>query len=770
MIFIKAFAAVSLSLILFSLLFNSSGGPILTGIERYGWPRLDEVYMKVITNPDAAASAFQACEVGFLPDMIRWANVAKLMQENQTVIRSPDFQFRYIAFNCRDYVPNDAGQPDAGRELAPLNWTSFRQALAWAGLSHAQKEAAMISLHGGPSTTAVDSPVPPALGIWHREPAQYPGGNYTKAWEILQADGFYVENATLMQPNGVPARNQIEVLSPWMGGTFSAQYWVNQWNDFFSNFLHVSNVNIWNNPVGYGTELMPRAFTYRNFDMYWLYWNLPRFPDYLYDFFHSSQDYPEGENSPGLRDPELDRLLETLKYGMNYEEKLQASYDAQDKLVFEDCPYVYIDSRTYFHAFKNYTQYTAEPKWLEGMFNQKGTGADNPWTWGLMHWNTAPSGGTVNYVLTGNLASLHPGLATATYEWDVLNRVEDGLLAADLEMADVPWIASSWSIEPFIYEPLGFSGLRIRFQIRDGIKWHDLEPVTVEDIEFALNYSRNFPRFQSVWQHLSWSQIVDPCTIDIYMNTSSYWVLYDLANIATMFPKHIYDRPDSVNAQLWNITYQQWTGQPPPSQYPFLKALIGCGPFVFDYWNAALGTVHLVKFSEYWVDGPLKQSIIAPGRVEPNTSFEYAVEVTNTGSEEEDVGGFVPATIDYVEVYEDDSLIDTISGPITVEPFEHLQLGSHVHAGLPKGLHAFRVKLYAYGSLCDEYNHTISSTIREDVNADCYVGVDDIFVAARAFGAEAGGARWNGRCDMNNDYYVGINDIFQIATKFGWDP
>jgi ABC-type transport system substrate-binding protein len=765
---------ILLGMILVSLLFGSSAETTLTAIERYGWPRLDEVYMKVITNGDAAETAFQSCEVDFLPDVMRrWINVRKLVEENQTVMASPRYHFCYIAFNCRDYVPDDAGQPDAGRELAPLNWTSFRQALAWAGQSHTEKEAVILQILGGPIFTAVDSPVPPAWGIWHREPPQYPGCNYTKSWEILLAGGFTIASGLLIQPNGVVVRNQIEVLSPASGApTMVAfvQTWVNKWNDFMDNFLGVTNCNFWNNPTDYGTVIIPRGFTWRNFDMYCTCWSLSRFPDYLYDFFHSSQDYPDSDGSPGLKDYELDTLLETIKYGSSYEDKVQACYDAQDKLVFEDCPYVYMYSGTYYSAFKNYTQYTAEPKWLVNMVNQKGYGADNPWTWGNLHWNTAQTGGTVKYVLGHNLTSLHPGWASLSYEWGVLNRVEDGLLAADAELADLPWIACNWSFEPFVYEPLNVNGSRVRFQIRDDVKWHDLKPVTIEDVAFALNYSKSFPRFSSTSQYLLWTQIVDPLTIDVYMNTTSYWIMYDLANIATMFPKHIYDRPDSVNAQLWNITYQTWTGQPPPAQYPFMKALIGCGPFVFDYWNVTTNIVHLVKFNEYWVDGPLKQNVIAPRKVEPNTPLDYAIEVTNTGSEEEGTGEFVPATIDYVEVYEDDNLVDTISGPIIVEPFEHLELGSYVHAGLAKGLHTIKCKLYAYGSLYDEYIHTVSSTIREDVNVDCYVGVDDIFAAAQAFGAEPGLANWNECYDMNNDYYVGIDDIFQIATKFGWDP
>jgi ABC-type transport system substrate-binding protein len=724
--------------------------------------------MKVITNPDAAASAFQACEVDFLPDMTRWPNVWKLTEENQTVIRSPGLHFCYVAFNCRDYVPNDAGQPDAGRPLAPLNWSGFRQALAWAGFSHAEKEEVITQLYGGSIVTAVDTPVPPSLGIWHREPPEYPGGNYTKAWEILQASGFSISEGKLIQPNGIQVRDQVEVLSPWSIYFTWAYYWVNKWNDFFDNYLGVTNCNFLESGVDFDEVLIPRAFTYRNFDMYFLCWSLTRYPDHLYDFFHSGQDYPDGNNTSGLDDPELDGLLETIKYSMDYEEKLQACYEAQDKLVFEDCPYVYCYSRTYFFAFKNYTYYAAEPKWFVGMVTQKGVGGNNPWTWGLMHWSNASTGGSARSVLERNPSSLHPGNASS-YDWKVLNRVEDGLLCASPEMDDLPWVASSWSFEPFIYEPLNVNGSKVRFQLREDVKWHDLKPVTVEDVAFALNYSRGFPNLQPIWQYLLWTQIVDPYTIDVYTNTTSYWILYDLANLGTRFPKHIYNKPGSTTATLWNITYEQWTGQPPPPEYPFMKALIGCGPYVFDYWNATAGTVHLVKFQEYWVNSPVKSCVVLPQRVEPNAPFNYTIEIVNTGSADDITGEFVPAVIDNVAVRVNGQLGMVIPGPIVVQPFERVVLGPFT-TSLEKGSQSIECDVMAYGETIDHYTCHCWSTIKEDVNLDIYVGIDDIFTVAGAFGSLPGEINWNECYDMNNDYYVGIDDIFQIATKFGWDP
>jgi ABC-type transport system substrate-binding protein len=787
----------ALVLILALSILVSSISPALAVVQRVGQPRIDDAFMKVISDPDAATAAFQACEVEFLPDMIRWANIAKLTAEGNLILASPGYNYYYIAMNCRSYVPDDCGQPDAGRPLAPLNWTAFRQALLWAGLSHAEKEAAILQIYGGPIVTAVDSPVPPSLGIWHWEPPIYPGCNYTKAWEYLEASGFTIVAGKLIQPNGVEARGQIEVLSPSSAPTSMAftQKFVDKWNDFFDNFLLITNVNLWNNPVDFGTVLVPRAFDYRDFDMYCHGWSLGGFPGYLYDFFHSSQDYPGSNNAPGLVDPALDHDLEVVKWGTVYEEKLAACYDAQRLLVFENCPTIELCSRTYFTAFKNYAYYTAEDKALVNAVNVKGAGADNGWTWGLMHWNNAPTGGTVRYVLGTNLVNLHPGWATSVYEWNVLNRILDGLIATDYEMTDIPWIACDWEVTPFVWPDLGiYAGQKVRFQIRSDVLWHDLHPVDIYDVKFSLDFLRNFPRYGPIYEHLMWSQVVDPCTIDIYLNTTSEWILYDLAGSALLFPEHMYGCNFTVTGPIGeDITYYyNSTNSPGAHQGGWLlahgydpinaavdtityevggarKALIGYGPFVFDYWDPSTSTAHIVKFNHYWIDGPIAANIIQPQKWDPCEPFQYWIEIVNMGAKDE-LGALVPFVIDRIDVTADGEVIFTIPGPITIDPFDCVVLGPFEYH-FDKCVHYMDIHIYGYGDLIpyESYICPMIISIKEDVNNDCYVGIDDLFGAARIFGRTSFDPEWDSPYDMNGDFYIGIDDIFDIAVHFGWD-
>jgi ABC-type transport system substrate-binding protein len=564
-----------------------------------------------------------------------------------------------MGINMRDYVPDDAGQPDAGRHLEPLNFTGFRLALAWAGLSRDEKAAAITEIHGGPITTPCDTVVPPALGVWFDPTVVAPGCNYTRARkELIDKGGFYIVGDKLFQPNGIQVRDNIEVLSPSPAPTSvaHAQKWCDKWNEFFHTFLGVTNPTLVNTP---NPSYSNRAFNYRNHDIYMLCWSLGRFPDYLYDFFHGSQDIPWGYNSPGINDPELNALLETIKWGLVYEEKLAACHRAQHIIVEEEPVYCPIYSRTYFSVYKDYFYYTGNDIALVNMVNMYGFGPDNGWTRVLMHWSNIPVGGGYKYCVGGPVENLHPGWANWAYEWEILNYLVDGLITTRPDLGDAPWIACNWTVEPFVWLPLGVKeGTKIRFQIRSDVTWHDGVPVTVKDIQFALGTSpdtgfiRNFPRYSSIYEYLAWTEIVDPCTIDIYLNVTSQFILYDLAGVALLWPKHIYADPtnqyafDSAHGWLYDHGYDSVNDDPSqirtdmPNPDPLatnenLTALIGCGPYIFDYWDYTTETGHVTKFPDYWVDSPIKQNFIQPQRVDPGGIFEYYVELVNTGSKED---------------------------------------------------------------------------------------------------------------------------------------
>jgi ABC-type transport system substrate-binding protein len=752
-----------------------------TAVDRVGAPRLDEVYMRIFINPQDALTAYLSGDLDIYPRLTKWWYVEVLMAENQTLLPVESFSFSYFGINTRAFVPADAGQSDAGRSLAPLNWTSFRQGLVWATPAAEEREEAIYSsLNQG--NTPIFSVVPPQWGVWHNPTFPQPSGNFTEAWRLMRDGGFSVNNSMLYQPNGVAVRDTIEVHVGFNTlAVIGNVIWgyVDRWNNFTDAYLGVTNCNFELIVTTHG-DVSLRAFQYRNFDIYFGFWNWDRSPDYLYDLFHSSQEGASNPNSCGIQNQTLDGLLETLKFGLNLDAKLDAAYRAQKLLMTEFCPYVPMHSPRSVAAYSN----RSVTHYLTGMVNQRGFGADNMWTWNLLHWSDMPTGGGVVCAIVDRddaMASLHPGWTTTT-GGQVLDRIFDPLIAPTPSLEDLPWTAGSWMVEPFEWAPLNIvKGVKVTFQLRTDINWHDGKPVTSADVEFAWEFMRSFPRLAHVWEHFVWAESVDPCTVVAYLNVTSQWILYDLAEVALMFPKHIYNHPcvqglfagaSPVDAPLWNISYMDWQGYAPPlipHMDAGLTALVGCGAFVFDYWNATSNTIHLVRNPDYWVDSPVEANVVlAHQRVGLNEEFRFRVELVNTGSTAA-AYGLIATSLDAVNVTIDGNVVATIHGPISLGPFETSVFnGTFTHSFATKGLHEVGCRTYENGSLLDTYEFSIYVTVAEDFNLDYTVDVYDVVVASLAFGSHPGDLLWDARADVNQDSTVDIFDMVKIALRFGW--
>jgi uncharacterized protein (DUF2141 family) len=53
-----------------------------------------------------------------------------------------------------------------------------------------------------------------------------------------------------------------------------------------------------------------------------------------------------------------------------------------------------------------------------------------------------------------------------------------------------------------------------------------------------------------------------------------------------------------------------------------------------------------------------------------------------------------------------------------------------------------------------------------DLNGDGHVNMQDVIIAAQAFGANSSNARWNAEADLNGDGKIGIADLCIIAKNF----
>ncbi len=106
---------------------------------------------------------------------------------------------------------------------------------------------------------------------------------------------------------------------------------------------------------------------------------------------------------------------------------------------------------------------------------------------------------------------LDPRISNSVYDMYVINSVFDGLIILHPEtLAPAPWVAKSWDI---------ISDQQVRFYLNEGIKFHNGEDLTADDVAFTFNWiadeENNSPNMtELVW--MDRAVVVDDYTVDIF--------------------------------------------------------------------------------------------------------------------------------------------------------------------------------------------------------------------------------------------------------------
>ena len=180
-------------------------------------------------------------------------------------------------------------------------------------------------------------------------------------------------------------------------------------------------------------------------------------------------------------------------------------------------------------------------------------------------------------------------------------QITDSLVQYDPEMNLLPRVAESWELSD--------DRLTVTFHLREGVRWHDGEPVTADDVVFTVNKARDPAVENRSWgpalRELVSVEALDPRTVRARYAEASpdfleTWRL-------PLLPRHLAER----DADLL-------TGE-------FSSHPVGCGPFRFvrytpgqeivleandDYWDGRPGIDRLV-FKIFSDQGTAYQALLA---------------------------------------------------------------------------------------------------------------------------------------------------------------
>jgi len=154
-------------------------------------------------------------------------------------------------------------------------------------------------------------------------------------------------------------------------------------------------------------------------------------------------------------------------------------------------------------------------------------------------------------------------------------KVTEGLLSYDFDLAPLPQLATGWSVSG--------DGLRLTFELRQGVRWHDGHPFTSADVAFSIRVLKEIhPRGRATFAALAEVQTPDPHTAIFVLSKPAPFILSALAACESpIVPKHLYDGADPAT-----------NGNAP----------IGTGPFLFKEWVRGSHIVY-ERNPDYW-DAP----------------------------------------------------------------------------------------------------------------------------------------------------------------------
>lgn len=180
-------------------------------------------------------------------------------------------------------------------------------------------------------------------------------------------------------------------------------------------------------------------------------------------------------------------------------------------------------------------------------------------------------GGDLQYVLNVQPPTMDPVMSTATATRDVARPVFETLVTIDSAYEPQPMLAESWEISD--------DGLTYTFNLREGIKFHNGEEMTAEDVVASMNrWLEKSATAQSLIGEGSFEE-VDEYTVNLLITEPSIFVLSALGGTLQfpgIMPKEVVEAATETGVEDY----------------------IGTGPFKFVEWKQDQ-YIHMEKFADY---------------------------------------------------------------------------------------------------------------------------------------------------------------------------
>jgi len=184
--------------------------------------------------------------------------------------------------------------------------------------------------------------------------------------------------------------------------------------------------------------------------------------------------------------------------------------------------------------------------------------------------DAAQTGGQFIHIMTTDIATVNPILVSDTYSSWITGFISDLLVGSSpVDGTFTPALADSWEIAD--------DGVTYTFHLHEGVKWHDGEPFTADDVVFSFD--------ATVAEDSLSVRRADVLTVlDSYRKIDDLTVEFKAkAPVATFIDKTV-GQVGIVPKHNWqDVPFADW-GSDPGSTGTDPKRVVGCGMFKFVEW------------------------------------------------------------------------------------------------------------------------------------------------------------------------------------------
>ena len=276
----------------------------------------------------------------------------------------------------------------------------------------------------------------------------------------------------------------------------------------------------------------------------------------VYNLFHTTTA-EKGYNFIGYHNPEYDKVVEAQRVEIDEAKRKELIHQSQ-KILAADQPNMMLVHPKSTFAFD-------KTVWNpDSVVNQSGIGIRNTWTFMSLE----PLGDQRDIIVNAsdNIQAINPLFISGSVDSWITELVWDRLARVGPDGLPKPWAAESYTWK---------DGTTLEVKLRSGMKWHDGQPVTVEDVKFSFEatLSGEAPMYRPFATNIAAIEVVDDSTLTFKLNNpAASFITSSLAKI-NLIPKHVWEPIlEDLKTKDENAESYQETNP------------IGSGPFKYERW------------------------------------------------------------------------------------------------------------------------------------------------------------------------------------------